>query len=157
MREMQLLLLFLPAAVLAHWAGMSGIIVFAASALAIIPLARLLGEATEAMAEKTGLRIGGLLNATFGNAAELIITLSAIRAGQIQLVLASLTGSILGNLLLVLGFAMLMGGLKNGPACPFLEPGLGGRCHGPVHGRHRPDESLLEMPLPPGIYHCHIL
>ena len=114
MRGLQLLLLFLPVALLAHWAGISGIIVFAASALAIIPLAKLLGEATEVLAEKTGPRLGGLLNATFGNAAELIITLSAIRAGQIQLVLASLTGSILGNLLLVLGFAMLLGGLKNG-------------------------------------------
>ncbi len=114
MRGLQLLLFFLPLAFLAHWAGLSGIMVFAASALAIIPLAKLLGEATEVLAEKTGPRIGGLLNATFGNAAELIITLSAIRAGQIQLVLASLTGSILGNLLLVLGFAMLFGGLKNG-------------------------------------------
>ena len=114
MRGLQLLLLFLPVALLAHWARMNDILVFAASALAIIPLAKLLGEATEVLAEKTGPRIGGLLNATFGNAAELIITLSAIRAGQIQLVLASLTGSILGNLLLVLGFAMLLGGLKNG-------------------------------------------
>jgi Ca2+:H+ antiporter len=112
--QLLLLLFFLPVALLAHWAGISEILVFAASALAIIPLAKLLGEATEVLAEKTGPRIGGLLNATFGNAAELIITLSAIRAGQIQLVLASLTGSILGNLLLVLGFAMLFGGLKNG-------------------------------------------
>src|SRR5512137_449135 len=114
MRGLQVLLLFLPVALLAHWARMNDILVFAASALAIIPLAKLLGEATEVLAEKTGPRLGGLLNATFGNAAELIITLSAIRAGQIQLVLASLTGSILGNLLLVLGFAMLFGGLKNG-------------------------------------------
>jgi Ca2+:H+ antiporter len=112
--QLLLLLFFLPVALLAHWAGISEILVFAASALAIIPLAKLLGEATEVLAEKTGPRIGGLLNATFGNAAELIITLSAIRAGQIQLVLASLTGSILGHLLLVLGFAMLFGGLKNG-------------------------------------------
>ena len=112
--QLLLLLFFLPVALLAHWAGISEILVLAASALAIIPLAKLLGEATEVLAEKTGPRIGGLLNATFGNAAELIITLSAIRAGQIQLVLASLTGSILGNLLLVLGFAMLFGGLKNG-------------------------------------------
>ncbi|MDD1760605.1 MAG: calcium/proton exchanger [Methanothrix sp.] len=114
MRALQLLLLFIPVSLLAHWAGTNEIIVFASSALAIIPLAKLLGEATEVLAEKTGQRIGGLLNATFGNAAELIITLTAIRAGQIQLVLASLTGSILGNLLLVLGFSMFMGGLKNG-------------------------------------------
>ncbi len=111
---LQSLLLFLPVALLAHFAGINEIFVFAASALAIIPLAKILGEATEVVAEKTGPRIGGLLNATFGNAAELIITLAAIRAGQMQLVLASITGSILGNLLLVLGFAMLFGGLKNG-------------------------------------------
>lgn len=114
MRGLQLLLLFLPVALLAHFAGTGEIFVFAASALAIIPLAKILGEATEVLAEKTGPRLGGLLNATFGNAAELIITLAAIRAGQIQLVLASITGSILGNLLLVLGFAMFFGGLKNG-------------------------------------------
>jgi Ca2+:H+ antiporter len=114
MRGLQLLLLFLPVALLAHWIHLNEILVFAASALAIIPLAKLLGEATEVLAEKAGPRIGGLLNATFGNAAELIITISAIRAGQIQLVLASLTGSILGNLLLVLGFSMLLGGIKNG-------------------------------------------
>jgi Ca2+:H+ antiporter len=114
MRGLLLLLLFLPVALLAHLAGISGIAIFATSALAIIPLAKLLGEATEVLADNSGPRMGGLLNATFGNAAELIITLSAIRAGQIQLVLASLTGSILGNLLLVLGFAMLFGGLKNG-------------------------------------------
>lgn len=114
MRGLLLLLIFLPVALLAHLAGISGIAIFATSALAIIPLAKLLGEATEVLADRSGPRIGGLLNATFGNAAELIITLSAIRAGQIQLVLASLTGSILGNLLLVLGFAMLFGGLKNG-------------------------------------------
>jgi hypothetical protein len=70
--------------------GIGEIFVFAASALAIIPLAKILGEATEVLAEKTGPRIGGLLNATFGNAAELIITLAAIRAGQMQLVLASM-------------------------------------------------------------------
>jgi Ca2+:H+ antiporter len=114
MRGLQLLLIFLPVALLAHFAGIGEIIVFAASALAIIPLAKILGEATEVVAEKTGPRVGGLLNATFGNAAELIITLAAIRAGQIQLVLASITGSILGNLLLVMGFAMFFGGLKNG-------------------------------------------
>jgi Ca2+:H+ antiporter len=114
MRGLQLLLIFLPVALLAHFADIGEIFVFAASALAIIPLAKILGEATEVLAEKTGPRIGGLLNATFGNAAELIITLAAIRAGQMQLVLASITGSILGNLLLVLGFAMLLGGLKNG-------------------------------------------
>ena len=93
-------------------AHIGGALVFAASALAIIPLAGTLGEATEALALKTGPRIGGLLNATFGNAAELIITLVAIQAGQMELVRASITGSILGNLLLVLGLSMLAGGLN---------------------------------------------
>ena len=114
MRVIQWLLLFLPVAILVELAHIGGILVFAASALAIVPLAGLLGEATEALALKTGPRIGGLLNATFGNAAELIITLVAIQDGQMELVRASITGSILGNLLLVLGFAMLAGGLKNG-------------------------------------------
>jgi Ca2+:H+ antiporter len=84
------------------------------SALMIVPLAGQIGHATEVLAEHTGPRIGGLLNATLGNAAELIITLVAIRAGLVELVKASITGSILGNLLLVLGFAMVCGGLKNG-------------------------------------------
>lgn len=114
MRALQFLLIFFPAALLAAWADLGEVPVFALSALAIVPLAKLLGDGTEALALLAGPRVGGLLNATFGNAAELIITLSAIRAGQIQLVLASLTGSILGNLLFVLGFAMLLGGLKNG-------------------------------------------
>ncbi len=83
--QLLLLLIFLPIALLAHLAGSSEVLIFAASALAIIPLAKLLGEATEVMADKSGPRIGDLLNAIFGNAAELIITLSAIRAGQFSL------------------------------------------------------------------------
>src|SRR5512137_244488 len=78
------------------------------------PLAGLIGEGTEALAVVTGPRIGGLLNATLGNAAELIITIVAIRAGLLDLVKASITGSIIGNLLLVLGFSVLLGGLRNG-------------------------------------------
>ena len=74
----------------------------------------LLGEATEALAEKTGPQIGGLLNASLGNAAELIITIVAISAGKIALVKASIIGSILGNLLFVLGLSLLLGGLKHG-------------------------------------------
>jgi Ca2+:H+ antiporter len=114
MRGLHLLLLFLPIALLAEITQLNDLVVFVTSALAIIPLAGVLGEATEAVADKTGPRLGGLLNATLGNAAELIIALVAIKAGQIELVRASLTGSIIGNLLLVLGFAMLLGGLKNG-------------------------------------------
>jgi Ca2+:H+ antiporter len=80
----------------------------------MIPLAGLLGEATEELALHTGPRIGGLLNATLGNAAELIITVVALRRGLVELVKASITGSIIGNLLLILGASLLLGGLKHG-------------------------------------------
>src|SRR3954453_12922638 len=83
---------------------------FLLAALAVIPLAHLMGEATEHLAERTGPTWGGLLNATFGNAAELIIAVIAISKGLKPIVKASLTGSILGNLLLVAGAAMLVGG-----------------------------------------------
>jgi Ca2+:H+ antiporter len=92
----------------------SPVIIFAVSALALIPLAAVLGKATEELAIHTGPRIGGLLNATLGNAAELIITIVALNAGLVELVKASITGSILGNLLVVLGASLLVGGLKNG-------------------------------------------
>lgn len=85
---------------------------FVLSAAAVIPLAGLLGEATEQLAERAGPRVGGLLNATFGNAAELIIGLLLVAKGEIDVVEASITGSILGNLLLVLGAALLAGGLR---------------------------------------------
>src|SRR6185369_5773199 len=88
--------------------------VFTLAALGVIPLAAYIGEATESMAYYTGPRIGALLNATLGNAAELIITIVAVRAGLLELVKASITGSILGNLLLVLGFSMIYGGVKHG-------------------------------------------
>lgn len=90
------------------------LLIFILSALAIIPLADFVGEATEEIAIHIGPRWGGLLNATLGNAAELIITIFAIQKGLYALVLASITGSILGNLLLILGLSLLLGGLKNG-------------------------------------------
>jgi len=102
------------AAVLGDALGWSPLLVFGAAALSVIPLAALIGEGTEALAARTGPRLGGLLNATLGNAAELIITIVAIRAGLLELVKASITGSILGNLLLVMGASMLFGGLKHG-------------------------------------------
>ena len=108
------LLIFIPIAIIAEIAHANPVIIFAASAIGVIPLAGLIGEATEALADKTGPRLGGLLNATLGNAAELIIALAALGEGLIDLVLASITGSILGNLLLVLGAALLLGGIKNG-------------------------------------------
>jgi len=87
--------------------------IFLSAALAIIPLAGWLGRATEELAARTGEGIGGLLNATFGNAAELIIALAALRKGLYDVVKASIAGSILGNILLVMGAAMLAGGLKH--------------------------------------------
>ncbi len=103
-----------PLALLAFWLGWGELWVFILSALAIIPLAGYIGESTEALTLYTGPRIGGLLNATLGNAAELIITIVAIREGLLELVKASITGSILGNVLLVLGMAFLLGGLRHG-------------------------------------------
>jgi len=108
------LLIFFVVAIALRAAGAGDVAVFAASALAIIPLAGLIGTATEEIAARTGPQIGGLLNATLGNAAELIITIFALRAGLLELVRASIIGSILGNLLLVMGMAILLGGLKHG-------------------------------------------
>src|SRR6185436_18609349 len=104
---LQLLLAFLPLAVAADWLGWGGSAVFGFAALAIIPLAGLMGRATETLAARLGAGVGGLLNATFGNAAELIIALMALRKGLHDVVKASLTGSIIGNVLLVLGLAIL--------------------------------------------------
>ena len=111
---LQALLIALPLAFIANYTGLGDIWVFIFSVIAIVPLAGLIGQATEVLAVYTGPKIGGLLNATLGNAAELIITLVAIQAGYLDLVKASITGSILGNLLLVMGFSMIVGGLKNG-------------------------------------------
>ncbi len=108
------LLLAIPLALLAYGLGWGELWVFIFSALAIVPLAGYIGELTEALTFYTGPRIGGLLNATLGNAAELIITVVAIREGLLDLVKASITGSILGNVLLVLGMAFLLGGLRHG-------------------------------------------
>ncbi len=108
------LLIFGVIAVLLRLLDGGDVAIFAASALAIIPLAGLIGEATEEVAVRTGPQIGGLLNATLGNAAELIITIFALREGLVQLVRASIVGSILGNLLLVMGLAILLGGVTHG-------------------------------------------
>ncbi|MBN1201948.1 MAG: calcium/proton exchanger [Anaerolineae bacterium] len=108
------LLVFGVVAVILRLTDGDDVAIFAASALAIIPLAGLIGMATEEIASRTGPQIGGLLNATLGNAAELIITIFALREGLLELVRASIIGSVLGNLLLVMGLAILLGGLKNG-------------------------------------------
>lgn len=114
MKYLNALLVFALLAIVASLAHWTPVLTFLFAALGIVPLAGLLGEATEELARYTGPRIGGLLNATLGNAAELIITLFAIRAGLLDLVKASITGSILGNVLLVLGVSVLVGGIKNG-------------------------------------------
>lgn len=99
-----------PLALAAHALGYSPVAVFILSALAIVPLAKYIGEATEELASRTTPALGGMLNAAFGNAPELLIGIFALRAGLFDLVKASITGSIIGNLLLVLGVSMLVGG-----------------------------------------------
>lgn len=106
-------LLIIPLSLGAAWTHQSPTIVFILAALSVIPLAGYMGEATEHLAVHTGPAVGGLLNATFGNAAELIIGIVALRAGLIELVKASILGSILGNLLLILGLSLFMGGLHS--------------------------------------------
>ncbi len=88
--------------------------VFVAAGAALVALAWIVGLATEQLGESSGPKLGGVLNATFGNAAELIITIFAIRAGQLEVATASITGSILGNTLLVLGASFIVGGVRHG-------------------------------------------
>jgi Ca2+:H+ antiporter len=109
---MSWLLLFFPVAIgLEILAPERHLLLFTTSSLAILPLAGWMGRATEQLADRMGEGVGGLLNATFGNAAELIIALAALHAGLYDVVKASIAGSIVGNILLVLGAAMLAGGL----------------------------------------------
>merc|ERR1719379_2492454 len=90
---------------------MSPAIIFGSNFLAIVPLASILGQATEALAHHTGQLIGGLLNATFGNAVEMIMCLQSVKAGLITVVQGNLLGSVLSNLLLVLGMAIIGSGI----------------------------------------------
>src|SRR5215831_9835699 len=106
------LLLAIPVAIILELTHANATAIFIASAVAIIPLAGWMGRATEWMASRLGSGLGGLLNATFGNAAELIIALMALRAGLHEVVKASITGSIIGNILLVLGISLIAGGVK---------------------------------------------
>jgi Ca2+:H+ antiporter len=106
-----LLVPFIPIAIVLELAHASATIIFVTSALGVIPTAALMGRATEELAARSGPGIGGLLNVTFGNAPELIIAFFALNEGLQEVVKASLIGSILGNVLLVMGAAMLVGGL----------------------------------------------
>lgn len=107
------LFVFIPVALVLEYTHAEPSWIFACAALAIIPLAGLMGKSTEHLAEELGEGLGGLLNATFGNAAELIIAVIALRAGLHDVVKASITGSIIGNILLVLGLSMLAGGVRH--------------------------------------------
>ena len=107
------LLAFVPVSIAAHFLGWGELTVFVTAGLAILPLAAWMGTATEEIAVVVGPSLGGFLNATFGNATELIIALFALRAGLVDVVKASITGSIIGNLLLVMGLAMLLGGFRH--------------------------------------------
>ncbi|WCK53367.1 calcium/proton exchanger [Aneurinibacillus sp. Ricciae_BoGa-3] len=104
--------LFTAASALAHYFSHSAVLQFITTSIAIVLLAALLGRATENVAHYAGERVGGFLNATFGNAAELIIAIFLVKEGLFDMVKASITGSIIGNLLLVLGLSVLAGGLK---------------------------------------------
>jgi Ca2+:H+ antiporter len=107
-----LMLVFVPIAIAAQWLDLPPLVIFITSGLAIIPLAALIANSTEAIATVIGSAWGGLLNATFGNATEMIISIVALRAGLVEVVKASLTGAIIANLLLALGLAIFLGGLR---------------------------------------------
>jgi Ca2+:H+ antiporter len=106
------LLIFIPISIAAEYLHWGDLVVFVTSALAIVPLAIWLSTATEEVAIVTGPAVGGLLNAVFGNATEVIISLVALKAGLIDIVKASITGTIVSNLLLAMGLSMFLGGLK---------------------------------------------
>ncbi len=114
MRWLNVLLLGLPVAILCRILHAPEWTIFLASAVSLLPLAAWIGLATEHAATRLGSSLGGLLNATFGNAAELIITIFALRRGLTDLVKASITGSIIGNTLLILGLSAFVGGVKHG-------------------------------------------
>src|SRR5215207_3305087 len=111
MRPIHYLGVFIPVAIALELAHADAVLVFGAAALAVIPCAAVMGEATEAIAARTGPGVGGLLNVTFGNAPELIIAFFALLEGLQEVVKASIVGSVIGNILLVMGGAMLVGGL----------------------------------------------
>ena len=106
------LLIFIPISIAAKYLEWGSLAVFITSAIAIVPLAIWLSTATEEVAVVTGSTIGALLNAVFGNATELIIALVALKEGLVDIVKASITGTIISNLLLVMGLSMLLGGLR---------------------------------------------
>lgn len=112
MKYLRYLLILIPISIVFEFMHLNATLIFITSALAIIPLAGLMGEATEEISVYSGPRIGGFLNATFGNATELIIAFFALKEGLFEVVKASIVGSVIGNILLVLGASMIFGGCK---------------------------------------------
>ncbi|WP_195938395.1 calcium/proton exchanger [Romboutsia sp. 1001713B170131_170501_G6] len=112
MNILKYLLIFIPISFIGEFMHFPPTFMFILAALSIIPLAGLMGEATEEISFYTGPKIGGFLNATFGNATELIISFFALKAGLFDVVKSSIAGSVIGNILLVLGASMLLGGIK---------------------------------------------
>lgn len=112
MKYLKLLLIFIPVSIVCRLLQLDGSIIFVMTCLSIVPLAIIIGNATEQISFYTGPKIGGLLNATMSNIPELLIGLFAVMAGRYSLVMASMAGSIMGNVLLVLGFSVFFGGLK---------------------------------------------
>lgn len=113
MKILKFMLLFVPISFIGKFLNFSPTIMFILAALSIIPLAGIMGEGTEEISFYTGPKIGGFLNATFGNATELIISFLALKSGLFEVVKSSIAGSIIGNILLVLGASMFIGGLKH--------------------------------------------
>src|ERR687889_2488973 len=107
-----LLIIFTPIAVALEFVHADHIIIFVIAAIALIPLAKLIGDSTEHLSIHYGSSLGSLLNVTFGNAAEIIIAIVAINAGLLDLVKASISGAILGNILLIFGLSIIAGGFK---------------------------------------------
>jgi len=110
--KLEWLLVFVPVAIVLELTHGPAVAIFALSAVAILPLAGIIGHATEDLAARSGPQVGGLLNATFGNVTELIIAFFLILKDEIEVVKASITGSIIGNVLIVLGLSFLIGGWK---------------------------------------------
>ena len=108
-----ILLIFTPIAVGLEFAHADDLVLFVISAIALIPLAKMIGDSTEHLSTHYGPTVGSLLNVTFGNAAEIIISLVAINAGLLDLVKASITGSIIGNILLIFGLSVIAGGFRH--------------------------------------------
>ncbi len=112
-RLLSWMLLFVPLSFMVKWLCCDPLLVFVVSGLAIVPLAALIANATENIADSVGAGLGGLLNATFGNATEMVISIVALSEGLVDVVKASITGTVIANLLLALGAGMLLGGLKH--------------------------------------------